>query len=382
VLEHKIQTGELRGGQWLPSERMLAEEFGVSRAIVRDAVRTVAARGLLVTSARCRPVVRSERVPTRHAAVPSLAPTRRRSVALLVWPNPSWPGSAMLVQGIRQALGADEFRLVLETASGEDWEEVRDWEARFLRRLAQEHDIEGLILWYLGGPDNLPALEAVRAAGIPMVFVDRRPPAGFDADFAGVDNAWSAEEAVRHLIALGHRSISHVSNLDRVSTVEERLAGYRRALERAGIPFRPELVRRDAGTGADEHEAGCGALVDELMALPTAPTAVFAVNDIVAHHVVAALRSRGRRVPDDVSVVGFDGVERWETGAPFLTTVEQPFTRLGTAAAELLRERINRQQEGSPLSSSYRHILLDAPLIVRGSTARRSTPEEPRIAAP
>jgi len=381
VLEHKIRAGEYRGGQWLPSERALADEFGVSRAIVRDAVKAVAARGLLVTSARCRPIVRAQSPPARLVPT-TLAPTRRRSVALLVWPNPSWPGSAMLVQGIRQALGADEFRLVLETAIGEDWEAVRAWEARFLRRLAQEHDIEGLILWYLGGPDNLPALEAVRAAGIPMVFVDRRPPEGFDADFVGVDNARSAEEAVRHLLSLGHRRIAHVSNLDLVSTVEERFVGYTRALERAGIPFPPELVRRDAGTGADEYEAGCGALVDELLALPDPPTAVFAVNDIVAHHIVASLRARGRRVPEDVSVVGFDGIERWGPGAPFLTTADQPFARLGTAAAELLQERIKSIQEGSPVSTSHRHILLDAPLTVRGSTARRHPPEEPRVAAP
>jgi LacI family transcriptional regulator len=276
----------------------------------------------------------------------------------------------MLVQGIRQTLPQNEFRLVLETAIGADWSEVHASEAQFLKRLAEDRDIEGLILWYLGGDENRPALETVRECGIPMVFLDRRPPLGFDADFVGVDNAGAAQRAVQHLISLGHRHIAHISNLDFVSTVEERFLGYRRALTHAGIPFRPELVLRDPGTSMEDYREDCAPLVEALIALPDAPTAVFAVNDIVAHRVVMAIRERGLRVPEDISVVGFDGIERWGTALPFLTTADQPFEHLGAVAAELLQERIG---ENTP-ATAYRHILLDAPLTVRGSTARRHRP--------
>lgn len=374
VLEGKIRSGEYRDGQWLPSERALAEEFRVSRVIVREAVRAMEGRRLIVRSARCRPIVRTG----GNGALPPVTPlpTRRRSIALLVWPNPNWPGSAMLVQGIRQTLSQDEYRFVLETAMGNTWQEINASEAWFLKRLAQDQDIEGLILWYLGGEENLPALEAVRAANIPMVFLDRRPPAGFDADFVGVDNVRSAEQAVRHLLTLGHTSIAHISNRDQVSTVEERMAGYRRALSRAGLPARPELIQHTS----DDYESGCEVVVDRLLALPDPPTAIFTVNDLVAFHVIEALQARGLRVPDDMSVVGFDGIDRWSPGAPSLTTADQPFERMGAQAAELLQERMEGE---TPAASPYRHLLLDAPLSVRGTTARHHHPEgSPSTAAP
>jgi len=239
------------------------------------------------------------------------------------------------------------------TESPESAEAFRRSEEAFLRRIVRDHDIEGVLLWYLGGNRNLPALQAVRAAGVPMVFLDRLPPPGFEADFVGVDNIGAAEAVVQHLLAQGHRRIAHVTNYDNASTVQERREGYHRALSRAGITPRPEWILQGSETAA----------VEALLSQSEPPTAVFAVNDVTGLGIVGALRARGQRVPEDMAVAGFDGVERWLPGTPFLTTADQPFERIGSTAAELLLRRI---MEGPALP--YRHVLLDAPLAVHGST--------------
>jgi LacI family transcriptional regulator len=152
--------------------------------------------------------------------------------------------------------------------------------------------------------------------------------------------------------------------MEEASTVVERLNGYRFALQQAGIPFRPEFVipvtiedshRKPATI---YHEA-----VEHLLNLPEPPTAVFAVHDLMALHLMAALRACGRRVPEDIAIAGFDGIERWKPGEPFLTTCHQPFEVLGMRAANLLLQRIE-----SGTTTAYRHILLEAPLRVHGST--------------
>jgi LacI family transcriptional regulator len=229
--------------------------------------------------------------------------------------------------------------------------------------MAQDQVIVGIILWYLGGDANLPTLQALRAARIPLLFIDRRPPADFAADYVGVDNEQAAEEVVKHLLARGHRSIAHVSNFDTASTVMERLAGYRHALTAAGIPFRPELVQKAPDPPGDHTTDGCETLLDTLLSLPDPPTALFAVNDYVALRLLAILRGRNIRVPEDIAIAGFDGIERWMPGKPFLTTANQPFERIGRRAVEILLQRI----EKGP-ASVCQHILLEAPLSAHAST--------------
>lgn len=273
----------------------------------------------------------------------------------------------MIVNGIRHSLDQDGFRLVLESAMGETNEELLRSEERFLRHIGKDRDVEGVILWYLGADRNLKALQTLRQAQVPVVFLDRRPPAGFDADYVGVDNVRAAEHVVNHLIRGGHRRIAHVTNLDTASTTAERLLGYQRALDKAQIPYDVALVRPDEGDHLDSPDP-CGALVTELLSMPDPPTAVFAVNDLVAVHVVTSLRSRGIRVPEDMSVAGFDGTDRWSPGKPFLTSIRQPFERMGAEAVDLLLERIDKGATGA-----YKHVMLDAPLYVGGSTSARET---------
>jgi LacI family transcriptional regulator len=158
---------------------------------------------------------------------------------------------------------------------------------------------------------------------------------------------------------MGHRRIACLSNRDPASSVSERLEGYRSALSSAGLPFRADLVfaiRRDDECGVQEA-------LDGLLSLNEPPTAYFAINDHIALQAHEQLNLRGNSIPAEVSVAGFDGLLRWVPGGGHLTSAQQNFERIGQLSMELLLERI----EQSPGQAS-RHILLDAPLAIQGST--------------
>jgi LacI family transcriptional regulator len=211
---------------------------------------------------------------------------------LWLWPSATFPGASAILRGIYKTLDANRYRLIVESPVETDWRAVVHSEAQFLERVTRDRDVAGVILWYLGGEANLPALHSVRAAGIPLVFLDRRPPEGFPADYVGVDNRHAAMQLVQHLISKGHRHIAHITNVDNASTVYERLQGYRDALLEAGIPFRPELVLTDTGRPEagfqDVHEE----LATRLLELPSPPTAVFCVHDVLALRLIDALRAK------------------------------------------------------------------------------------------
>ncbi|HZP85007.1 MAG TPA: GntR family transcriptional regulator [Chthonomonadaceae bacterium] len=374
TLRERIEGNAYQPGTWLPTERALSEEFGVDRSVIRTVLAELIEQGLVVRSQGRRPWVSENIQPKitkidRHATAlvtqaPTSAPPRiaaqRRSLGLSIWPNPTDPVSASVAQGICKAIDLDTYRLVIDNLALDSWEEILQSEARFLERMVEDRDIAGVLLWLLGGKDSLPALQKVRAANIPIVFLDRRPPFGFEADYVGVDNEFAAEQAVNHLLALGHRRIAHITNGDYASTVVERMNGYRRALEKAKIPFDLDLI----GTVSEGwREARYTAMLDRLLSLPEPPTAMFAVNDVLADRCMKLMRERGLRIPEDMAVVGFDGIERWRPGEPFLTTVHQPFELIGMRAADLLLQRI----EGRP-PAAYQHILLPASLSIHGST--------------
>lgn len=365
TLVERIQSGQYRDRHGFPSERELMETFQVSRTVIRKVLESLEAQELVLRSPRCRTVVRSP-----GSLSPPRQETKRRSIGLWLWPNSNDPAMANVLQGICQALDHEVYRLVIGNVVWDSWDSVCRSEARFLEQMTEDQDISGVLLWYLSGQVNLPALRKVRAANIPIVFMDRRPPIGFDADYVGIDNEHSAEEIVRHLIAQGHRRIAHITNGDNASTVAERLAGYRQALTKAQIPFQPELVVQ-ANEGSLQAAAAMHAeLAERLLCLPDPPTAAFAVNDVLAERFITALTARGLRVPEDMAVAGFDGIERWTRAKPFLTTMHQPLELIGKRAAKLLLQRM----EAGP-STAYQHILLDTPLSVHGSTrpARRDS---------
>lgn len=351
-----MRHGELPAGQPLPSERQLADDLGVSRPILRAAIRILEKEDMLLCKPRCRPVVRiSEAKAARQAEAGG-----NRHIALWLWPNSVEYAAATILNGIQRGGLPESTHLVVSGApASDDWDAVLQAEERFLLSLAEDPQAAGGIVWYLGGEHNLPALRAVREAGVPLVFVDRLPPVEFDADFVGTYNERAACEVIRHLAALRHRRIAVLTNLDKVSSVLERETGFRRGLAEAGL---------DADLFREVHndlEEDVAEAIDFLLALPEPPTAICGINDGIALHIHDVLTSRGLEVPRDISVVGFDGLLGWLPGGGYLTTAHQDFLGIGQTAAELVLRRI---QTGAP--RAFRHVLLDAPLREHGSTGR------------
>lgn len=377
TLTERIYAGRFNETEGFPAERELVGEFGISRNVVRRALDILEARNLIVRVPRCRTLVRipertgpltTELISENRAdSLPSRpARTRRKNIGFGIWPEPNDPGTSSVIQGIYRALDPDTFRLILGHIYWDSWGTTEQSERRFLELMADDQDIAGILLTHQGQSENLETLQKVRAMGIPLVFLDRLPPESFDGDYVGVTNDFAAEQVVEHLLELGHRRIAHISNMDPASTVSQRKEGYYRALRSAGVPVRPEFIVTATESSATDVPRVYGEMVQQLFSLPELPTAVFAVNDVIADRFVHAVRATGKRVPEDIAVAGFDGRERWSHHPPFLTTAYQPFEQIGEMAARLLMERIEKAT-----STPYRHILLSAPLHIYGSTVRQ-----------
>lgn len=166
--------------------------------------------------------------------------------------------------------------------------------------------------------------------GIPYVVFDLAAELPDDAPYVGATNWLGGRSATRHLLDLGHRRIAMISGPDHVLCCQARLGGYRSALEAYGVPVDPGLIRRVNLC----HEEGYAAARD-LLDRPDRPTAIFTANDVQALGVYQAAREAGLRVPEDLSVVGFDDLPVVSWVDPPLTTVHQPLVEMAAAATEL-----------------------------------------------
>ncbi len=280
----------------------------------------------------------------RNSAARALATRRSRTVGLLTaTSNRSGPVSTLVA--VEQASRAAGLWVSVASLSVYDPESVRSALDHFL-----DQGVDGIIV-------IAPVEEAVQVAStvgldLPMVIVAPRVQAGSSALAVGVDQRQGARLVVRHLAELGHRHIAHLAGPAGWLDALEREGGWREELTASGLEV-PEPVRGD-WTAA----SGYAAVGD----LDPSVTAVFASNDQMALGLVRALVEQGRRVPDDVSVVGFDDIETAGFALPPLTTVRQDFAELGLAAVRTLVGRM----AGEPAPPA---TLVQPTLQVRGSTA-------------
>jgi len=193
---------------------------------------------------------------------------------------------------------------------------------------------------------------------IPFVLIDPvlEPPPGVVS--VGAANWQGGVMATEHLLSLGHERIAVLTGRRRSMCGGARLAGYRSALASAGLPHRPEYIRH-----AGFDEAAARRQMRELLDLPQPPTAVFACSDGMALGAYEALAERGLRVPDDMSVVGFDDLPEARWAAPALTTVRQPVSEMAATALRLLVRMMDGERPESTRTE------LSTRLIVRESTA-------------
>jgi len=228
--------------------------------------------------------------------------------------------------------------------------------------LVASHRADGIILITAA----LPVGGKSFALSLPPVVLAAEPLPSSELPAVLVDHAGGAEEAVRHLINLGHRRIAHIAGPDSVISAGARMSGYRKALRAARLPVDESLIQR----GFFSLESGTIAM-HALLRQRRVPTAVFCANDLMAIGAIQALKSVGLRVPTDVSIVGFDDEMLAQIYDPPLTTVHIPRFDTGYQAMMILADLVAQKRP-------VRSITLPTRLVVRGTSVapqnRRAAP--------
>lgn len=287
--------------------------------------------------------------------------------------NPFWGAFAQYVEEAALACG---YQVLLCNGDRDPDREERYADALW------SHGVRGVI--FGSSPLSLDHVLRLVDRGMYAVAFDRHTRNGDPGaiDSISVDNVRGARLAVDHLLALGHRRVGFLSGPLRTVSRLERLTGYRAALAEAGAEPEPALVwEGDSGRGfGDVEGAEFGRRgARDLLGRPDPPTAIFANNDMYALGAYAGARDLGRRVPHDVSIVGFDDIAMAEIAEPPLTTVRQPLADMLESAVRLLVGRLDETHAEPP-----RHESVRPELVVRASTvppSRRGRRGAPQRAA-
>ncbi|MFC4638289.1 LacI family DNA-binding transcriptional regulator [Deinococcus hohokamensis] len=267
---------------------------------------------------------------------------RRSNLIGVLTPRLNWPFVSEVLHGASLTAEAAGLNLaIFTTGQNEGLERER---AALLRTLA-----DGVLLVAPTADDH-----QLFAGALPVVTLGAHGPRSVQ-----VDNHRGAQLATNHLLELGHRRVAHLRGPDNhIRDAAEREAGFRSAMQAAGLTVAPEWIQNgefseDGGERAARH----------LLSLPEPPTAIFAANDRSAIGVLRAAAALGRRVPHDLSVVGFDDIHAASVTDPPLTTIRQPLEDMGGAAAQML---IDLTRDLTPVQSQ---VIFPAALVIRGSTA-------------
>jgi len=259
----------------------------------------------------------------------SLAGGRSQVIGLLVHDlGTSYIGE--IIRGIDAELAAAQYELMLYTTHRRKTKESA-YVVTLTRGLA-----DGLLLVLPRDPGSY--LDTLRQHRFPHVLIDHR---GVDEETPAVAaaNRQGAYNATEYLIGLGHRRVGFITGAMDQMCAQDRLEGYRAALVDHGVAFDPELVY-EGNFFQPLGYAGASALLE----LPHPPTAIFASNDISALGVMEAVREHNLRIPEDISVVGFDDIPQAAHVHPTLTTVRQPLEEMGRIATRMLLEYIGDPQ--------------------------------------
>jgi LacI family transcriptional regulator len=286
-----------------------------------------------------------------HAAARSLATRRTRTIGAVI-PEAVMtlfvdPFFSLLLCGITETCNDHGYYLMLSLFNGPETEE------ELYRRQIRSGHLDGVIVASSRIDD--PLIPTLLEDGVPFVMVGRHSDSR--ASYVDVDNVGGARMAVEHLIRLGHRRIGTITGPLSMASGEDRLVGYRQALEAHRIPVQEALIAE-----GDFTEGGGTMGMQRL--LSASPTAVFAASDSTAIGALKAIREAGLHVPEDIALIGFDDIPLAAALEPALTTVRQPIERLGSMAADLLLNLL----ENPPGTQHPAHrMILPAKLIVRDS---------------
>lgn len=340
-------TGEPSKGESAPSAPLtlaqLAELAGVSTATVSKVI-----NGRSEVGPATRALV--EKLIKEHGYRRQRRRIKPASLIEVVFHELAGDYPIEVVKGVQRVAWAHGLSVVVSELGGRHIPEPK-WIGDLLTRRPT-----GVITVFSGPTDE----QRVRLVNqeIPLVVLDPAGNPGRGVPSVAATNWSGGLEATRHLLELGHRRIAMITGPAFALSSRARLDGYRAALDAAGVPVDPELIRQ----GRFQIEDGV-THTHALMKLPDPPTAIFAANDGQAIGVYHAANELRLHIPDDLSVIGFDDMPVWRWAQPPLTTINQPLREMGATAAAML---ISLAQ-GEPLQQS--RVELSTELVVRQSTA-------------
>lgn len=251
-----------------------------------------------------------------------------------------------IARGIQNKLKAHGYHLLLSNNSTEEVEEEKEQ-----IRIFNSKRVDGLIIASVS--DDASYLKEIFKPGFPVVFIDRNP-LGFPGSCVLSDGLGGSYNAVRLLLEKGHKRIGFLTGELGITTSNERIEGYKSALESFGIPFDKSLVRV-AKSSFDDGFAS----VEEL--LMKGITALFVANNVLTMGSINYLQGRGVRIPDELALIGFDDYDWTKITNPPLTVIRQPSYEIGYKAAEIMLNKMNGKNKGN---KEYR---LPTELVIRGS---------------
>lgn len=331
--------------------RDIAAQTGVSIATVSRAL-----NGHVNVAPETRELVQraAEQLRARTRAARAGAPRGAPGAVYLRCPYILTDYFGLIVSSIAETLALHGRAVVLDAGEAAQG-------ATVLASLPARPGIAGAIA--ILPPEPSEELAALRARGFPFVVVDPRTPIPRDMAAISAAHFAGARSITAHLVQLGHRRIGVIGGPHNWLAGPARLAGHASALADAGVLHPPELTRAGEPTVSFGHRAA-----GELLDLPKRPTALAAFNDKAAVGALAAAAERGLRVPQDLSITGFDDIDLARATSPMLTTVRQPLAEMGRMAVSLLVRLLDGHQIDAL------HVELATDLIVRDSTgpARRA----------
>jgi len=359
ALRNRVEAGQLVGGSKLPTLRRIADEFAVSTMTVRQAIRTLELEGHVY------------RIPGVGAFVRPQTPGRVVTQRMLAFAASDLASAFEMgiARGVERACQKRGWSVQILDAQHEV-----EIEKRNMGRLPDSGSEGAMVLPTWGNNRCIEALFRLQQTGFPLVIVDRIPP-GLQADLVESDHEQGAYMATKHLVDHGHRQVLMLTPPPLVSSIASRIQGYERALIDGGITPRADwkvwLNLELQANAFEQHRrwlGGYSAMMPVLKKTDPA-VAVFAVDPYTAWGVYEACRELGLRIPQDVSVVGFDESEITQAMRPPITIISQRTDDIGDAAVDLLQKRIEAGAARRERRRVYTHVVVDVDLVERESVA-------------
>jgi len=351
----RIRNGELKIGDSLPGERQLAQMYNVAHMTVRQAIAKLVEVGVLcrqhgsgtfVASDRKIPI-RSKNNPSNPKAISVLLPASYTKDSKIQAPYIKHG----ILEAVYQVMSQPDFQVNIAYFPPDETSTISPLEK------CLNNNVAGVIFWYIDTPKNNLLLDEMKERKIPFVLVNNYSINPYD--YVVVDSRKGAAEMMKHLASLGHSKIAYLNSDESATSVKERKQGFLDGVKKYQLKGSKEFM-------VPIRQIKKGSLQDILKQLvEDGFSAIFAYNDFLAIKSVRELQGMGVKVPEQISLVGFDDIDISQYVLPALTTVRQDFYKIGLQAAKILLKKISCKGKKSPVLSA---IKLTPNLVIRESS--------------